>query len=255
MAKANDKKSVIIVKRIEGGGHGHHGGAWKVAYADFVTAMMCFFLVMWLMGSDEEIKSSVEEFFNNPNSEMQVDSNAQNNKYVGGNTGDGDSILKGMDGMMADDLVRSPKVPFAAPVDPRPDYAQDLKQVSDTVRVTENLALENMQFVIPEDFLFKPGSFDFRDQAFDYLKYLGRIAERHEGRLQIEGYTTPLPAATEDKKVAYEFALSRVVSVMAWLTKSRKMEEGRIRPVVSSGLGNPVSRDRVIRFTFTKDQG
>jgi len=47
-----DKKSqIIIVKRVKKGGHGHHGGAWKIAYADFVTAMMAFFLLMWLLGS------------------------------------------------------------------------------------------------------------------------------------------------------------------------------------------------------------
>ena len=45
---------VIVIKKKKGGGHGgHHGGAWKVAYADFVTAMMCFFMVMWLLGADE----------------------------------------------------------------------------------------------------------------------------------------------------------------------------------------------------------
>jgi chemotaxis protein MotB len=41
----------IIVKRVKKNGGGHHGGAWKIAYADFVTAMMAFFLLMWLMGS------------------------------------------------------------------------------------------------------------------------------------------------------------------------------------------------------------
>lgn len=44
-----DKGSTIIIKKIKKGGHGHHGGAWKVAYADFVTAMMAFFLLMWLL--------------------------------------------------------------------------------------------------------------------------------------------------------------------------------------------------------------
>jgi chemotaxis protein MotB len=43
----------IIIKRIKKGGHGHHGGAWKVAYADFVTAMMAFFLLMWLLNATE----------------------------------------------------------------------------------------------------------------------------------------------------------------------------------------------------------
>ncbi|MCK4938640.1 MAG: hypothetical protein KAR80_00005, partial [Rhodospirillaceae bacterium] len=42
----------IIIKRIKKGGHGaHHGGAWKIAYADFVTAMMAFFLLLWLLSS------------------------------------------------------------------------------------------------------------------------------------------------------------------------------------------------------------
>jgi chemotaxis protein MotB len=48
---SDDSQQPIIVKRIKKGGHGHHGGAWKIAYADFVTAMMAFFLLMWLLGS------------------------------------------------------------------------------------------------------------------------------------------------------------------------------------------------------------
>lgn len=45
----SDKKPTIVIKKIKKGGHGHHGGAWKVAYADFVTAMMAFFLLLWLL--------------------------------------------------------------------------------------------------------------------------------------------------------------------------------------------------------------
>jgi chemotaxis protein MotB len=48
---SKSEKPVIVVKRYKKGGHGHHGGAWKIAYADFVTAMMAFFLLMWLLGS------------------------------------------------------------------------------------------------------------------------------------------------------------------------------------------------------------
>jgi len=57
----------IIIKRVKKGGGGHHGGAWKVAYADFVTAMMAFFLVMWLVVSlPEEKLSGISEYFKNP---------------------------------------------------------------------------------------------------------------------------------------------------------------------------------------------
>ncbi len=56
----------IIIKKKKVSGHGHHGGAWKVAYADFVTAMMAFFLVMWIMGLSDADKAEIERTFNEP---------------------------------------------------------------------------------------------------------------------------------------------------------------------------------------------
>ena len=54
----------IIIKRIIVAGGGHHGGAWKVAYADFVTAMMAFFLLLWLLGSTtEDQRKSLADYF------------------------------------------------------------------------------------------------------------------------------------------------------------------------------------------------
>ena len=59
---------ITVIKRIEEGGHGHHGGAWKVAYADFVTAMMAFFLLMWLLNAtSEEQRRGLADFFNPSN--------------------------------------------------------------------------------------------------------------------------------------------------------------------------------------------
>jgi chemotaxis protein MotB len=61
-----DKKQPIIVKRINKGAHGHHGGSWKVAFADFATAMMAFFMLLWLLGSvPQEKLAGVSEFFEN----------------------------------------------------------------------------------------------------------------------------------------------------------------------------------------------
>jgi chemotaxis protein MotB len=59
-------KAPIIVIKKKGGHGGHHGGAWKVAYADFVTAMMSLFIVLWLMGSSEKVKKAVAGYFNDP---------------------------------------------------------------------------------------------------------------------------------------------------------------------------------------------
>jgi len=60
------KAQPIIVIKKKGGHGGHHGGAWKVAYADFVTAMMSLFIVLWLMGSSEKVKRAVAGYFNDP---------------------------------------------------------------------------------------------------------------------------------------------------------------------------------------------
>jgi chemotaxis protein MotB len=60
------KGQAIIVIKKKGGHGGHHGGAWKVAYADFVTAMMSLFIVLWLMGSSEKVKRAVAGYFNDP---------------------------------------------------------------------------------------------------------------------------------------------------------------------------------------------
>jgi len=60
------KSQPIIVIKRKGGHSGHHGGAWKVAYADFVTAMMSLFIVLWLMGSSDKVKRAVAGYFNDP---------------------------------------------------------------------------------------------------------------------------------------------------------------------------------------------
>lgn len=62
-----DKKQPIIVKKVKKGGHGHHGGAWKVAYADFVTAMMAFFLLLWLLSQTTQVvREGISDYFRNP---------------------------------------------------------------------------------------------------------------------------------------------------------------------------------------------
>src|SRR5690606_27180440 len=61
---SNEPPPVIVKKVIVQGGDGHHGGAWKVAYADFVTAMMAFFLLLWLLGATtEEQRKGLADYF------------------------------------------------------------------------------------------------------------------------------------------------------------------------------------------------
>lgn len=61
-----EKKQTIVIKKIIVSGGGGHGGSWKVALADFMTALMAFFLVMWLLGQSEETKKAVSDYFSTP---------------------------------------------------------------------------------------------------------------------------------------------------------------------------------------------
>ena len=82
----NDKRPIVI-KRIKKVSGGHHGGAWKIAYADFVTAMMAFFLLMWLLGSTTkgDLKG-ISDYFNTP---LKIA------MFGGESSGDSSSIIKG----------------------------------------------------------------------------------------------------------------------------------------------------------------
>ena len=96
MAGDAKKLQPIIIKRVKKGGHAVHGGAWKIAYADFVTAMMAFFLLMWLLGSTTEgDKKGIADYFGSP---LKL-------SMVNGGSGSGDSshVVKGG----GQDLTRS----------------------------------------------------------------------------------------------------------------------------------------------------
>lgn len=82
----NEKVRPIIIKRIKKGGHGHHGGAWKVAYADFVTAMMAFFLLMWLLNvTTKEQKNAISDIFD-PSHPLISESQSGAGGVMGGTT-------------------------------------------------------------------------------------------------------------------------------------------------------------------------
>lgn len=61
-----DKTRPILTLKKKGGHAGHHGGAWKVAYADFVTAMMALFIVLWLLNSSKQVQEAVGGYFKDP---------------------------------------------------------------------------------------------------------------------------------------------------------------------------------------------
>ena len=90
---------------------GHGGGAWKVAYADFITAMMAFFLVMWIVGQDQKIRRSVADYFSDP---LGNPSASNNNKRASRTGSINDSINTGAIPMEDHVVLGQGKVPFSS---------------------------------------------------------------------------------------------------------------------------------------------
>lgn len=122
----NEVPAPIIVKKIKKGGGGHHGGAWKVAYADFVTAMMAFFLLMWLLNvtTDEE-KNAISNYFDPTHPKV-----SQSESGSGG-------ILGGLT-VTFDGAMTSDKAPPTTPPDARtPQTGDDLGKQRDRQGTSE----------------------------------------------------------------------------------------------------------------------
>ncbi|MCC7463913.1 MAG: flagellar motor protein MotB [Gammaproteobacteria bacterium] len=151
---------MIIVKRPKRGGGGHHGGAWKVAYADFVTAMMAFFMVMWLVTAvNKEKRAAIFEYFKNPS--MQE---GKSPKPVPGQMGPGGastSVIDLQGGMDAPKSRIMQNQGFGALQEARPTSIEEARKLADAAerRKLESL-LEDLKKAIENSQALKP----FKDQ-------------------------------------------------------------------------------------------
>lgn len=117
MSARSDKRAIVIVKRYKRAEAGHHGGAWKVAYADFVTAMMAFFLVMWLVTAvSRQQRAAIFEYFKNPS--MEVGKSIRAAPGQAGPGGASTSPINLGGGLDAPRMMQSPSPGMGAPVVP-----------------------------------------------------------------------------------------------------------------------------------------
>ncbi len=214
MAAAKGKGQVIIVRRIKKGGHGHHGGAWKIAYADFVTAMMAFFLLMWLLGSTAKGDlQGIADYFNSP---LQV-------ALTGGASGSGDSshVIQGG----GQDLTRSTgqvrrgdveaerkrlnlqalkaeqrrverlrlealKLKVERALDGNPKLAELRRQIR------LDLTSEGLRIQIVDDQnrpMFDTGAAVVKDYMRELLREIGQVLNEVENRVSLSGHTDSAP--------------------------------------------------------------
>ena len=141
MAGQGNQRPIIIVKRYKKGDAAHHGGAWKVAYADFVTAMMAFFLVMWLVTAvSKEQRAAIFDYFKNPSMEP-----GKSVKPAPGQMGPGGASTSAIDlggGLDAPRTTQSLKPGVGLPT---PPSVVPLKQTASEKIAAEAAALEKAQ--------------------------------------------------------------------------------------------------------------
>ena len=228
----------IIIKKKKGGAHAaHHGGAWKVAYADFVTAMMAFFLVMWLMASDDETKASISMYFNHPGEMFKSGGDPTTNlaHNMGEEAGAGRSILtgsSGSSGMSPDDLVKDP-VKAENKNDSFLEVGELMHEVLGDVAFGVEIELEYMKFSISEAALFEPGSSHIRAKATEYLDRIGRILQGFKGHLTIEDHSDAIKLDGRIMPSLFEASVVKSVSVMNYFVSHNWMPVEQIHPVVT----------------------
>lgn len=234
---AGDKKSRITIirkKKIVAAHGGGHGGAWKVAYADFVTAMMCFFLVMWLLGADEEIKAAVADYFKKQNIPWQVKKDAASNEAypMGERKSYGDSLLHGLNGGIPPDMVTAP------PTRTISEVVQSSEEISDFAQeILEGQAYgidvepDFVKFSVQEELLFEPGGVKLTARGSKYLDRLGRMFRAYSGNITIKGHTDQTPQDIGTYQTPYEFSLVRSTNIKQYFVENRWVQEDKITPV------------------------
>jgi chemotaxis protein MotB len=227
---SDESQRPIVVKRIKKSGGGHHGGAWKIAYADFVTAMMAFFLLMWLLGSTTkgDLKGIADYFATPLKVAMQG----------GSGTGDATSVLQGggMDltriaGQVKAGQTKTEKKTY----DPRALQAElerkerekldELKKKIEKA-IEANPSLHQYQKQLVLDItneglriqivdeknrpMFDLSSAELKPYMRDILREIGRSLNEVDNRISLSGHTDAKPFAGGDKGIGnWELSASR----------------------------------------------
>jgi chemotaxis protein MotB len=189
---ADNDKPIIVIRKKKGGHGGHHGGAWKVAYADFVTALMALFIVLWLLNAAPKVKEAVAGYFNDP---------AGTGKLSGSNmsgTGSGVEVSKDDMGQLKDKL--------AAAMKEAPNFAKMKDQVEMTV-TGEGLRIELLEG--EKAMFFESGRPVPTANGRELLTRLAEELGKLPNRLVIEGHTDSQPYSNGGHYTNWELSADR----------------------------------------------
>jgi len=196
---------IIIKKKIVHGGH--HGGAWKVAYADFVTAMMALFIVLWLMGASDQVKKAVGGYFKDPTGKAAQAGNGP------GSSGEDLSLGK-------DDMKQ-----LKEKLESAMHQAPELEKLKDQVQMTvtgEGLRVELMES--EKGTFFASGNADPTANGKEMLDMLAAQLGKLPNKLVIEGNTDAKPYNSPTGYSNWDLSADRANSAR------KLMQEKGVRP-------------------------
>jgi chemotaxis protein MotB len=224
-----DKENIIVVKKINKHG-GHHGGAWKVAYADFVTAMMALFIVLWILGQDEEVVKSVAGYFKDPvgfSEKMKAISIMD-----GGLNLPTDSSLNVIEKIKERESeverLNAMKDSIVADLSQKGEFENLIDQIKMEI-VKEGLRIDMVES--NDDVFFEIGTAYLRPEAQKLLAEIGKNLQTIPNKLIIEGHTDARPYPNDGRGYTnFELSVDRSNSARRILV-ANGLEAGRIDEV------------------------
>ncbi len=205
MAVNRDRETPIIIVRKKSGGHGHHGGAWKVALADFMTAMFALFLVLWLVNQSSDVKSAIAGYFQDP---------------LGRADEFGSSIIPGEGAQTQMARPLAPPQVVDLRIDRLMNIAQDLKDKLGTVPLLDSLKNhveitmtdEGLRIELLEDStaqFFESGKATVSDKGKLLLNLIGQELAPDSNQVTIEGHTDARPYVSGSGYSNWELSADR----------------------------------------------
>jgi chemotaxis protein MotB len=217
------QRPIIILKKKAGHG-GHHGGAWKVAYADFVTAMMALFIVLWLLNSSKQIQEAVGGYFKDPTG---------TSKKVGSNmVGTGENFVLTRDNM--------PKL--------KDQLQQAIRQMTDFEKLKSHIEMtvttEGLRIELTESAsgtFFDSGSAKLKTDGRDLLTTLAQELGKLPNKLSIEGHTDSQPYSASATYGNWELSTDRANSARRMMQSSgiRADQVSQVRGFADQRLRKP----------------
>jgi chemotaxis protein MotB len=196
---AANTRPIIVIKK-KGGHGGHHGGAWKVAYADFVTAMMSLFIVLWLMGSSSKIKQAVAGYFNDPKGVATL----LGTTMSGTGVGPGQTVAQ-----VSTNQLEKLKEKLEAEIKARKDLEKLSKQIEITI-TPEGLRIELIEG--KDGTFYELGSPKLSESGQALLALLATELKTLPNPLLIEGHTDSTPYSNDNGYSNWDLSADRANS-------------------------------------------